>query len=139
MAFIEKVNLGRAANSYPHTLSGGMKQRTAIARCLAMEPDIMLMDEPFASLDALTRRTVQDELLSLWHEARFTILFVTHSIAEAIKIGNRILLLSPHPGRAIAEIRDIDRASMTDAGAARLETEIHDLLFPRAAQGGVAS
>lgn len=132
-AFIEKVNLQRAANSYPHTLSGGMKQRVAIARCLAMEPDIMLMDEPFASLDALTRRTVQDELLQLWNEARFTILFVTHSIAEAIKIGNRILLLSPHPGRVIAEIRDIDRTTMTDGAAAQLEKEIHDLLFPKEA------
>jgi NitT/TauT family transport system ATP-binding protein len=139
MSFIDKVNLGRAANSYPHTLSGGMKQRVAIARCLAMEPDIMLMDEPFASLDALTRRTVQDELLSLWREARFTILFVTHSIAEAIKIGNRILLLSPHPGRVIAEIRDIDRASMTDGSATQLEKEIHDLLFPKTEPEGALS
>ncbi len=139
MSFIEKVNLGRAAHSYPHTLSGGMKQRVAIARCLAMEPDIMLMDEPFASLDALTRRTVQDELLQLWNEARFTILFVTHSIAEAIKIGNRILLLSPHPGRVIAEIRDIDRTTMSDGGAAQLEKEIHDLLFPKAVTEGALS
>ncbi len=139
MTFIEKVNLTRAAHNYPHMLSGGMKQRVAIARCLAMEPDIMLMDEPFASLDALTRRTVQDELLQLWNEARFTILFVTHSIAEAIKIGNRILLLSPHPGRVVAEIRGIDRASMTDGGAQQLEKEIHDLLFPKTAHEGAAA
>ena len=97
--YIEKVNLTRACDSYPHTLSGGMKQRVAIARGMAMEPDILLMDEPFAALDALTRRTCQDELLHLWRETKFTVLFVTHSIAEAIKIGNRILLLSPHPGR----------------------------------------
>ncbi len=81
-----------------------MKQRVAIARGMAMEPDILLMDEPFAALDALTRRTCQDELLQLWDETQFTVLFVTHSIAEAIKIGNRILLLSPHPGRVTAEI-----------------------------------
>jgi len=77
----------------------------------------------------LPAASVQDELLQLWQEARFTILFVTHSIAEAIKIGNRILLLSPHPGRVIAEIREIDRASMTEGSASQLEKEIHDLLF----------
>src|SRR5450755_761367 len=93
-AYLEKVSLARVVDSYPHTLSGGMKQRVAIARGMAMEPDILLMDEPFAALDALTRRTCQDELLQLWEETRFTVLFVTHSIAEAIKIGNRILLLS---------------------------------------------
>nr|WP_261969540.1 ABC transporter ATP-binding protein [Prosthecodimorpha staleyi] len=127
--YIEKVNLTRALDSYPHTLSGGMKQRVAIARGMAMEPDILLMDEPFAALDALTRRTCQDELLQLWDETRFTVLFVTHSIAEAIKIGNRILLLSPHPGRVKAEVVDVDTASITDGSAGRLEREIHDLLF----------
>ena len=75
-----------------------MKQRVAIARAMAMEPDVLLMDEPFAALDALTRRKMQDELLELWDEIRFTMIFVTHSIAEAIKVGSRILLLSPHPG-----------------------------------------
>ena len=98
MRYIEKVNLAKFANSYPHTLSGGMKQRVAIARALAMEPDMLLMDEPFAALDALTRRKMQDELLQLWADTRFTVLFVTHSIPEAVLIGNRILLLSPHPG-----------------------------------------
>jgi NitT/TauT family transport system ATP-binding protein len=133
--YIEKVNLSRAMHSLPHTLSGGMKQRVAIARGMAMEPDILLMDEPFAALDALTRRTCQDELLQLWGETRFTVLFVTHSIAEAIKIGNRILLLSPHPGRVKAEIVDVDRTSPIDGSAGRLETEIHDLLF---SEGGHA-
>jgi NitT/TauT family transport system ATP-binding protein len=110
-------------------LSGGMKQRVAIARGMAMEPDILLMDEPFAALDAFTRRTCQDELLQLWEETRFTVLFVTHSIAEAIKIGNRILLLSPHPGRVKAEVVDVDTTSPADGSAARLEQQIHDLLF----------
>jgi sulfonate transport system ATP-binding protein len=128
-AYIEKVSLTRVADSYPHTLSGGMKQRVAIARGMAMEPDILLMDEPFAALDALTRRTCQDELLQLWQETKFTVLFVTHSIAEAIKIGNRILLLSPHPGRVKAEITDVDQVSSEDGSAGRLEKQIHDLLF----------
>jgi NitT/TauT family transport system ATP-binding protein len=128
-AYIEKVNLTRAVNSYPHTLSGGMKQRVAIARGMAMEPDILLMDEPFAALDALTRRTCQDELLQLWEDTKFTVLFVTHSIAEAIKIGNRILLLSPHPGRVKAEVNDVDRVSPTDGSAGQLEKHIHELLF----------
>jgi len=128
-AYLKKVSLTRVVDSYPHTLSGGMKQRVAIARGMAMEPDILLMDEPFAALDALTRRTCQDELLQLWSETKFTVLFVTHSIAEAIKIGNRILLLSPHPGRVKAEVVDVDKVSVEDGSAARLERQIHDLLF----------
>ena len=128
-AYLEKVSLTRVVDSYPHTLSGGMKQRVAIARGMAMEPDILLMDEPFAALDALTRRTCQDELLQLWEETKFTVLFVTHSIAEAIKIGSRILLLSPHPGRVKAEIADVDQVSSEDGSAGRLEKQIHDLLF----------
>ncbi|MGH8798155.1 MAG: ATP-binding cassette domain-containing protein, partial [Caldimonas sp.] len=110
-------------------LSGGMRQRVAIARGMAMEPDILLMDEPFAALDALTRRQMQDELLQLWEDTRFTVLFVTHSIAEAIKVGNRILLLSPHPGRVKAEVRDVDQVSASDGSAAQLEERINHLLF----------
>jgi NitT/TauT family transport system ATP-binding protein len=132
--YIDKVGLTRAVDSYPHTLSGGMKQRVAIARGMAMEPDVLLMDEPFAALDALTRRTCQDELLQLWEETKFTVLFVTHSIGEAIKIGNRILLLSPHPGRVKAEICDVDRIEPGDGSAARLEKDIHELLFAQAGE-----
>ncbi|HEY4364547.1 MAG TPA: ABC transporter ATP-binding protein [Bryobacteraceae bacterium] len=102
--FIAKVNLTKFAGSYPHTLSGGMKQRVAIARALAMEPRILLMDEPFAALDSMTRARMQEELLQLWEDSKSTILFVTHSIPEAIRVGNRILLLSAHPGRVRAEI-----------------------------------
>jgi NitT/TauT family transport system ATP-binding protein len=104
MHFIEKVKLTEFANHYPHMLSGGMKQRVAIARAMAMEPEILLMDEPFAALDAMTRARMQEELLQLWDDAKFTLLFVTHSIPEALRIGSRILLLSPHPGQVKAEI-----------------------------------
>lgn len=125
--YVDKVKLSKFVDSYPHMLSGGMKQRVAIARGMAMEPDILLMDEPFASLDALTRRAMQDELLQLWSDTKFTVLFVTHSIAEAIRIGTRILLLSPHPGRVTAEITDVDKVDME--GSARLERDIHEMLF----------
>lgn len=104
MLLLQKVKLADFASSFPHTLSGGMKQRAAIARALAMEPRILLMDEPFAALDALTRAQMQDELLQLWSETRFTVLFVTHSISEAIRIGTRILVLSAHPGQVKAEL-----------------------------------
>jgi NitT/TauT family transport system ATP-binding protein len=128
MAYIEKVNLTRFADSLPHTLSGGMKQRVAIARGMAMEPDILLMDEPFAALDALTRRKMQDELLQLWADTRFTVLFVTHSIQEAVRIGNRILLLSPHPGQVKAELNS-DGSDAADASGLRLSDRIHHMLF----------
>lgn len=116
---IEKVKLTEFANSYPHTLSGGMKQRAAIARALAMQPRILLMDEPFAALDALTRVQMQEELLQLWDETKFTVLFVTHSISEAIRIGTRILVLSAHPGQVKAEL-------MRDACS---EAQLQELLF----------
>jgi len=129
MHYIEKVNLTKFAHSYPHMLSGGMKQRVAIARGMAMEPHILLMDEPFAALDALTRTRMQDELLALWDDTQFTVLFVTHSIPEAIKIGNRILLLSPHPGQVKAEINSVPRGQENSNDAAALGREIHDMLF----------
>lgn len=97
-----KVGLARALDAYPHTLSGGMKQRAAIARALAARPDILLMDEPFAALDALTRSQLQQDLLRLADELKITLLFVTHSIEEAILIGTKLHLLSAHPGRTIA-------------------------------------
>ncbi len=129
MHYIKKVNLTKFAHSYPHTLSGGMKQRVAIARGMAMGPDILLMDEPFAALDALTRTRMQDELLALWDETHFTVLFVTHSIPEAIKIGSRILLLSPHPGQVKAEINSVPRGKAGSEDAAALAREIHEMLF----------
>jgi NitT/TauT family transport system ATP-binding protein len=127
--YIDLVKLTKFADSFPHMLSGGMKQRVAIARGMAMEPDILLMDEPFAALDALTRSRMQDELLALWDATQFTVLFVTHSIAEAIRIGNRILLMSPHPGQVKAELNSVARTEADSAAASGLERRIHDMLF----------
>ena len=120
MHYIEKVRLTEFANSFPHTLSGGMKQRVAIARGMAMEPQILLMDEPFAALDALTRARMQEELLQLWQDTKFTVLFVTHSIPEALRVGNRILLLSAHPGQVKAEI------NAAESDEARIESMLFD-------------
>jgi NitT/TauT family transport system ATP-binding protein len=130
-AAIAKVNLSSFGDAYPHMLSGGMKQRAAIARAMAMEPDILLMDEPFAALDALTRRKMQEELLQLWDDIRFTVLFVTHSIEEAIIVGSRILVLSPHPGRVKAEL-NAHAFGHADQGGVEfmaLSRRIHDMLF----------
>ena len=127
--YIEKVGLSKFIDSYPHTLSGGMKQRVSIARGMAMEPDVLLMDEPYAALDALTRRKMQDELLRLWDDTRFTVLFVTHSIEEAIRIGTRILLLSPHPGQVKAELNSIAESELGTASQAALENRINSMLF----------
>jgi len=134
MQYIEKVNLAKFADHHPHMLSGGMKQRVAIARGMAMEPDVLLMDEPYAALDALTRRKMQDELLHLWDDTHFTVLFVTHSIAEAIKCGNRILLLSPHPGQVKAELNSVDRDQADSAAGKELEARIHSMLFADAVE-----
>ncbi|AFK64371.1 nitrate/sulfonate/bicarbonate ABC transporter ATPase [Advenella kashmirensis WT001] len=129
--YLHRVGLGNFLHAYPHTLSGGMKQRVAIARALAMEPAVLLMDEPFAALDALTRRKMQEELLQLWEETRVTLMFVTHSIEEALVVGNRILLLSPHPGRVRAELNS-HQFSMDSAGSEQFQaatSRIHRLLF----------
>ena len=129
--WIAKVGLAGFEDAHPHTLSGGMKQRVAIARALAMQPEVLLMDEPFAALDALTRRKMQEELSRLWQELRFTLVFVTHSIEEALVVGNRILLLSPHPGRVRAELNS-HQFGLHSAGSAEFQaasSRIHGLLF----------
>jgi NitT/TauT family transport system ATP-binding protein len=129
--YLDKVGLSQFADVHPHQLSGGMKQRVAIARALAMQPRVMLMDEPFAALDALTRRNMQEELLALWDEVRFTLLFVTHSIEEALVVGNRIALLSPHPGRVRAEINGHEWGMNNQCGQdfQAATQRIHRLLF----------
>ncbi|WP_456823041.1 ABC transporter ATP-binding protein [Bradyrhizobium sp. USDA 4502] len=129
--FTAKVGLEKFGDAYPHTLSGGMKQRVAIARAMAMEPKILLMDEPFAALDALTRRKMQDDLLELWSGTHSTILFVTHSIEEAVIVGSRILVLTPHPGQVRAEINS-HQFAFADMGTTEfgdLCGRIHHMLF----------
>jgi len=102
--YLELVGLSRFAEAYPGELSGGMKQRVALARALAAEPDILLMDEPFASIDAQTRELMQVELTRLWSLRRSVVLFVTHSVDEAIFLADEIVLMSPRPGRILEVI-----------------------------------
>ena len=99
------VGLAEFAEKYPHHLSGGMKQRVSIARALAVDPVLLLMDEPFGALDAQTRYVMQQELLRIWRAYRKTVLFVTHSIEEALYLGDRVLIMTARPGRIKAELR----------------------------------
>jgi NitT/TauT family transport system ATP-binding protein len=103
--YLEMVGLASAAGRYPFELSGGMKQRVAIARALATNPEILLMDEPFAALDAMTRAALQNELLAIHGREYKTIIFVTHNIGEALNLGSRAIVLSAHPGRVVQDVR----------------------------------
>jgi NitT/TauT family transport system ATP-binding protein len=130
-AQLRRVGLSGFERRYPHELSGGQKQRVAIARCLALRAKVILMDEPFASLDALTRQQMQEELLGLWSEARFTLVFVTHSIDEALILGNRVVTLAPHPGSVIEEItvRHSNDLARKYPEYAALKERIESILF----------
>src|SRR5262249_18522749 len=104
MQFLSMVKLERFAHTYPHHLSGGMKQRVAIARALAYEPKILLLDEPFGALDALTREELQALVVDLWQQTRKTVLYVTHNLAEAVYLSDRTIVLSPQPGTVKAVV-----------------------------------
>jgi ABC-type nitrate/sulfonate/bicarbonate transport system ATPase subunit len=107
--FLQKVGLVQMAERYPHELSGGMRQRVAVARALINEPEMLLMDEPFAAVDAMTRATLQEELLRIWQEFQLGVLFITHNIDEAIYLAQRVIVMSAHPG-TIQEDIQIDLA-----------------------------
>ncbi|RME60175.1 MAG: ABC transporter ATP-binding protein [Caldilineae bacterium] len=96
--WLDRVGLGKFAGYYPHQLSGGMKQRVSIARALANDPEVLLMDEPLAALDAQTRTVMQAELLRIWESHRKTVVYITHSIDEAVLLGDRVVLMTAHPG-----------------------------------------
>ncbi|WP_270353689.1 ABC transporter ATP-binding protein [Microbacterium testaceum] len=125
LALLDTVNLADAADKRPHELSGGMRQRVALARALAQDRPVLLMDEPFAALDAITRDLLHEELERVWRATGRTIVFVTHNVREAVRLGERIVLLGSRPGRVVGEwlTRDV---AVRDAGA--LAAEITDEL-----------
>ncbi|MBX9760754.1 MAG: ABC transporter ATP-binding protein [Beijerinckiaceae bacterium] len=102
--YINRTGLSRFTDLYPHQLSGGMRQRVSIARAFANDPDILLMDEPFSALDEQNKLLLQEELLKIWEETRKTVLFITHSVDEAVTLGDRIMVMTAHPGRAKADL-----------------------------------
>jgi NitT/TauT family transport system ATP-binding protein len=137
--YIDLVGLQRFADAYPHQLSGGMKQRVAIARVLANDAEVVLMDEPFGALDAMTRERLQDELLDLWRRTGLTVLFVTHAIEEAIFLADRIVMMSPGPGRieAVHRVdlprrRDVSSPAFNDVRR-MLSAQLHSHHAPKAA------
>ncbi len=131
---LKRVGLSGHEHKYPQQLSGGMQQRLQIARCLAQEPSVLLMDEPFGALDALTRQGLQDEILRLVAERRTTVIFITHDLEEAIYLGDRVVLLHANPGR-IARMVDVTIPKPRDQLATRehpefvrLRRELYDLV-----------
>jgi NitT/TauT family transport system ATP-binding protein len=137
--YLELVDVAQAEDKYPHMLSGGMKQRAALARALALEPDILLMDEPFGALDAITRNQLQLELNDIWRRTGVTVVLVTHSIQEAVFLGHRVMVMSASP----AQIREIVNTSAADdigsPAFAEISKHLQSLLVRRqSASKGVA-
>lgn len=118
---LETVGLQNARDRLPHELSGGMQQRAAIARALINDPPLLLMDEPFGALDALTRDQMQEELLAIWRRTGMTAVFVTHSVEEAVYLGTKVVLMTPAPGR-IADVVDVSLPGLADLPGRQVRT-----------------
>jgi NitT/TauT family transport system ATP-binding protein len=135
MTWLERVGLANFAKHLPHELSVGMRQRIGIARAMVTDAPLLLMDEPFGALDAQTRRLMQDELLAIWASDRRTVLFVTHDIDEAVRLADRVLVMSPRPGRLVADVAiPLDRPRELHRDAVAAQTLIDDIwsrLAPR--------
>jgi NitT/TauT family transport system ATP-binding protein len=130
--YVHMVGLDGFENKYPKELSGGMKQRVGIARALAVDSELIVMDEPLGSLDAQTRTEMQNELLRIWQQDRRTVVLVTHSIEEALKLGDTIAVMSAHPGRLRKLVRVGKRRPrnvLTDPDIIKLNVELHEMLF----------
>ncbi|MFF2091334.1 ABC transporter ATP-binding protein [Paenibacillus sp. NPDC058174] len=139
-AYLELVGLSHAGSQLPHQLSGGMKQRAAIARTLATDPSIVLMDEPFSALDALTRESMQLHLRSIWQKTRKCIFFITHDVDEALLLGRRIVIMHPNPGRIVQDFMNPvfvpeGEVSFSDARAGKEFVELRRFLIAQIAVG----
>ncbi len=128
---LTRTKLREFRKVFPKNLSGGMKQRVAIARALAVNPAVMLMDEPLSALDAQTRELLMEDLVALWQRAPFTSVYVTHNLAEAVRLGHRVVVLSRRPGRVREQVeisQPLDTRTRDDAGLARIERHLWDVM-----------
>ena len=124
--FLDRVGLGDFENHYPHELSGGMQQRAGLARALAVSPQILLMDEPFGAVDAQTRQLLQEDLLELWQRERKTVIFITHSMDEAVYLSDRVVVMTPRPGK-VAELLDVPLPRPRSGDEVRRDPKFVDL------------
>ena len=127
-AWLDRTGLSEFADAYPHQLSGGMKQRVALARAFANDPDVLLMDEPFSALDEQTKTVLQQELLRIWNDTGKTVVFITHSVDEAVTLGDRILVMTARPGRAKAQF-DVPFERPRDVFELRKRPEYGELVY----------
>jgi NitT/TauT family transport system ATP-binding protein len=127
---LELVGLDGFADALPHELSGGMRQRVGIARALSVDPDVLLMDEPFGSLDEITRRSMQEELLRIWERDKKTVLFITHSVEEALFLSDRVLVMGGKPGRVVETVRpDLPRPRTRSQESSEAFTSMRDKIW----------